>query len=39
MAGSIRAAVIGLAEPGGTILDGLQSTTGLKLVGLADAER
>ncbi len=39
MAGSICAAVIGLAEPAGTILDGLRSTPGLKVVGLADAER
>ncbi len=39
MAKSIRAAIIGLAEPAGTILDGLENTAGLKLVGLADAER
>ena len=39
MAGSIRAVVIGLAEPAQTILDALRSTPGLKLVGLADPER
>ena len=39
MAGSVRAAVVGLAEPAGAILQGLQNTPGLKLVGLANADR
>ena len=39
MAGNIRVAIIGLASPAQTILDGLRSAAGLKLVGLADAER
>ena len=39
MPGSIRAAVVGLNEPAGTILAGLGSTAGLKVVGLADADR
>ena len=36
MASSIRAALIGLAEPAWAILTGLRSISGLKLVGLAD---
>ncbi len=39
MAGSIRAGVIGLAEPAETIFAGLGSISGLKLVGVADGER
>lgn len=39
MAASIRAAIIGLSRPAETILDGLQNSPGLKLVGVADAER
>ena len=38
MASSIRVAVIGLADPAWNILTGLRSTSGLKLVGLADAD-
>ncbi len=39
MAGSIPAGIIGLAEPAETILAGLRSIGGLKLVGVADGER
>ena len=39
MASSIRAAVIGLTDPVWNILVGLQGTSGLKLVGLADADK
>lgn len=39
MAASIRAAIIGLDRPAQTILEGLQSAPGLKLVGLADTHK